>query len=145
MYQKYSSPRKRSILERAYRESYSLFLLEGCSRIHSPVNIVLMLRCHWVVFTSQWLGHLCIRIFNLDHTEDDLEVQFACVHEYLIHMMTSLNGNISALLAHCKGNPPVTGGFHLQRPVTRNFDVFFDVRLNKRLSKRSRRQWFEPL
>ena len=41
----------------------------------------------------------------------------------------------SALLAICAGNSPVTGEFPAQRPVTRNFDVFFDLRLNKRLSK----------
>ena len=45
----------------------------------------------------------------------------------------------SALLAICAGNSPVTGEFPAQRPVTRSFDVFFDVRLNKRLSK----QWLE--
>ena len=49
----------------------------------------------------------------------------------------------SALLALCEGNPPVTGGPPSQRPVTRRFDVFFDLRLNKRLSKQSRRRWFE--
>ena len=38
----------------------------------------------------------------------------------------------SALLALCEGNPPVTGGFPSQKPVTRIFDVFFDLRLNKR-------------
>ena len=48
-----------------------------------------------------------------------------------------------ALLALCEGNPPVTGGFPSQRPVTRDFDVFFDVRLNKRLSKQLRRWWYE--
>ena len=32
----------------------------------------------------------------------------------------------SALLALCEGNPPVTDGFPSQRPVTENFDVFFD-------------------
>ena len=41
----------------------------------------------------------------------------------------------SELLALCEGNPPVTGGFPSQRPVTRSFDVFFDPRLNKRSSK----------
>ena len=41
----------------------------------------------------------------------------------------------SALLSLCEGNPPGTGGFPPQRPVTRSFDVFFDLRLNKRLSK----------
>ena len=41
----------------------------------------------------------------------------------------------SALLALCAGNSPVTGEFSTQRPVTRSFDVFFDLHLNKRLSK----------
>ena len=41
----------------------------------------------------------------------------------------------SALLAICAGNSPVSGEFPAQRPVTRSFDVFFDLRLNKRLSK----------
>ena len=43
----------------------------------------------------------------------------------------------SALLVICAGNSPVTGEFPAQRPVARNFDVFFDLRLNKRLSKES--------
>ena len=43
----------------------------------------------------------------------------------------------SALLALCVGNSPVTGDFPSQRPVTRCFDVFFQLRLNKRLSKQS--------
>ena len=50
----------------------------------------------------------------------------------------------SALLAICVwGNSPVTGEFPPQRPVTRNFDVFFDLRLNTRLSKQSWGWWFE--
>ena len=49
----------------------------------------------------------------------------------------------SALLAICAGNSPVTGEFPAQRPVTRSFDVFFDLRLNKRLSKQSWCWWFE--
>ena len=47
-------------------------------------------------------------------------------------------GTFSALLALCAGNSPGTGEFPAQRPVTRSFDVFFDLRLNKRLSK----QWW---
>ena len=42
-----------------------------------------------------------------------------------------------ALLAICAGNSPVLGEFPAQRPVTQSFDVFFDLRLNKRLSKQS--------
>ena len=49
----------------------------------------------------------------------------------------------SALLALCAGNSPVTGEFPAQRPVTRSFDVFFDPRLNKLLSKQSWGWWFD--
>ena len=49
----------------------------------------------------------------------------------------------SALLALCEGNPPATGGFPSQRPVTRSFDVFFNLRLNKCLGKQSIRRRFE--
>ena len=41
----------------------------------------------------------------------------------------------SASLALCGGNPPVTGGFPSERPVMRSFDVFFDLHLNKQMSK----------
>ena len=44
---------------------------------------------------------------------------------------------ISASLAICAGNSPVISEFPSQRPVTRTFDVFFDLRLNKCLSKQS--------
>ena len=50
---------------------------------------------------------------------------------------------LSASLALCAGSSPVTGELPTQRPVTRSFDVFFDLRLNKRLSKQSRGWWFE--
>ena len=49
----------------------------------------------------------------------------------------------STLLAICAGNSPVTGEFPSQRPVTQSFDVFFDLRLNKWLSKQSWCWWFE--
>ena len=47
------------------------------------------------------------------------------------HQMETL----SPLLAICTGNSPVTGEFPTRRPVTPSFDVFFDLRLNKRLGK----------
>ena len=49
----------------------------------------------------------------------------------------------SALPSICAGNSPATGEFPSPRPVTRSFDVFFDLCLNKRLSKQSWRWWFE--
>ena len=49
----------------------------------------------------------------------------------------------SALLAICAGNSPVPGEFPAQRPMTRSFDVFFDLQPNKRLSKQWWGWWFE--
>ena len=49
----------------------------------------------------------------------------------------------SALLAICAGISPVPDEFLTQRPVTRSFDVLFDLRPNKRLSKKSWGLWFE--
>ena len=43
----------------------------------------------------------------------------------------------------CAGNSPVTGELPTQRPATRSFDVFFELRLNQQLSKQWRRRWFE--
>ena len=58
-------------------------------------------------------------------------------------MMTSLNGNISALLALCEGNHWSPMDSPQKRPVTRSFDVFFDLSLKRQLSKQSRRWSFE--
>ena len=56
-----------------------------------------------------------------------------------IHQMETF----SALLAFSMGNSPVTGESPAQRPVTRSFDVFFDLRLDWQLSKQWIRWWFE--
>ena len=40
----------------------------------------------------------------------------------------------SALLAICAGDSRVTGEFLSQKAVTRSFEIFFDLCLNKRLS-----------
>ena len=62
-------------------------------------------------------------------------------HSWWRHQMETF----SALLAICAGNSPVTGEFPSQRPVTRSFAAFFDLRLKKRLSKKSWGWWFQTL
>ena len=62
---------------------------------------------------------------------------------FSIYMMTSSNGNIFHVTGLCAGNSPVTDESPSHGPVTRSFDVFFDLGLNKRLSKQSRSWWFE--
>ena len=57
------------------------------------------------------------------------------------HMMTSSNGNIFSVTGPLCVE--FTGQFPLDRPVTRSFDVLFDLRLNWRLSKQSWDWWFE--
>ena len=56
-------------------------------------------------------------------------------------MMTSSNGNTFRVTGPLCWK--VTGEFRSQRPVTRSFDVFFDLHLNKRLSIQSWSWWFE--
>ena len=50
-----------------------------------------------------------------------------------------------ASMAICTGNSPASGEFPAQRPVTRSFDVFFDLCLNKGLRKQSWGWWFETV
>ena len=59
--------------------------------------------------------------------------------------MTSSNRTIFRVSVHLWGNSPVPGEFPTQRPVTRSSDVYFGLRLNKRLSKQSWGWWFETL
>ena len=59
------------------------------------------------------------------------------------HMMTSSNGNMFRFTGPLYGNSPVTGEFPARMPVTRKFDVFFDLRLIKWLGKQSWGWWFE--
>ena len=54
---------------------------------------------------------------------------------FLCIIMTSSNGNIFRVTAPLCGEFTGPGEFPTQRPVTRSFDVFFDLRLNERLSK----------
>ena len=59
--------------------------------------------------------------------------------------MTSSNGNIFRVTGHLCGEFTGLRWIPAQRPVTRSFNVFVDLRLNKRLSKQSWGWWFETL
>ena len=89
---------------------------------------------HWA-FGYPWISSTYIRSFN--------QVQWLDIIPVIAwrHQMETF----SALLALCAGNSPVPGEFPSQRPVTRGFYVFIDLRLNKQLNKQSRGWWFETL
>ena len=68
-----------------------------------------------------------------------------CMTYTEFHMMTSSNGNIFRVTGPLCGEFSGPGEFPTQRPVTRSFVVFFDLCLNKRLSKQSWGWWFQTL
>ena len=65
--------------------------------------------------------------------------------EIWLNMMTSSNGNISRVTGPLCGDFTGPGEFPTQRPVTLSFDVFSDLRLNKRFSKQPWGWWFETV
>ena len=85
--------------------------------------------CHLLLFSrgcfrENWPCYNCTTMYNANSP-----------------ILTSWNGNVFRVAGPLWGE--ATDGFPSQRPVTRSFDVFFDLRLNKRLSQHSRRLWFE--
>ena len=60
-------------------------------------------------------------------------------------MMRSSNGNIFRVTGHLCGEFTGPRRIPAQRPVTRRFDISFDLRLNKRFSKQSWGWWFETV
>ena len=101
-------------------------LYQNCSICSGLTVKVLSLRAK---YTSFWAHRVRLAVYYL------------VTWPWCRHQMETF----SALLAICAGNSPVPGEFPTQRPVTRSFDVFFDLRLNKRLSKQSWGWWFKTL
>ena len=80
--------------------------------------------------------------FQLNHVSKgapDMHLVLLCFAFFVATVASSMSfawwrhqmETFSALLALCVGNSPVTGEFLSQMPVTRSFDVSFDLRLNK--------------
>ena len=99
----------------------SVVLNQDVSNLHVPCWFSLLVLSHSLSFSS----HPYFLPSSAKH--------FANI------MLTSSNGHIFRVTNLCAGSSPVTGEFHIQRPVTRSFDVFSDLRLNQKLSKQWRR------
>ena len=65
------------------------------------------------------------------------------VFHFMVNFTHVLKNGFTGTRAIHDENSQATGEFPAQRPVTRSFDVFFDLRLNKRLSKQWWGWWFE--
>ena len=94
-----------------------------------------------LVYWYKWRNSMMVRYisYNIIPWLQDNPTHSDVNRTWWRHQMETL----FALLAICAGNSPVIGEFPAQRPVSRIFDVFFDLRLNKRLSKQWWDWWFE--
>ena len=115
------------------------FQLKDCHKFQCVSNIWL---CFTMLFGYATLCYVAKCFTWIGHALTNQWYNNCCRHtctSWWRHQM----GTFSALLVLWAGNSPVTGEFLWQRPVTRSFDVFFDLRLNKRLSKQSLGWWFK--
>ena len=94
-----------------------------CSIIHAGMKDK---QCWTLSWCPQMSQHL---------TVPDHQQTWRWLQSNNIFTMTSSNGNIFRVTGPLCGEFTGPGEFPAQRPVTRSFDVFFDLRLNKRLSK----------
>ena len=123
------------------------WLLVG-SESEFPVTSILMdfatlLQNMHLTTEHYWLFIWCHFVLGASKLLDDNYMCDFTNHYHRNFMMASSSGNIFRVTDPCERNLPVTGGFPSQRPVTRSSDVFFIYTWTKRLSKQSRRWWFQ--
>ena len=92
------------------------------------------------VYTWYWRNNHTSAMLNLVRSRYSPVGGTACETSTLavlrtIFMMISSNGNIFRVTGHMCGEFTGPGEFPSHRAVTRSFNVFFDMCLNKRLSK----------
>ena len=105
--------------------------LKACRHAPFPDKVQLSHACHWIKHL-----HITCHSDGSNHANDEIDDTATWLWSWWRHQMETF----SALLALCVGNSLVTSEFPSQWPVMQCFDVFFDLRLN---SKQSRRWWFE--
>ena len=132
-------PNSRIIIGNIFIRDFARFWLKsfsnGLQYVTMPWSIsYLTLQIRWEQSkpTSEDVTYLTIALIGWDHSHVTWDI-----------MMTSSNGNIFRVTGPLCGEFTGPGEFPTQRPVKRSFDVFFDLRLNKRLSKQPWGWWFE--
>ena len=143
-------------------ERHNIFVV--CGRRHSPMSQVVkksrrtynaminnFLQLSWITSLNQWfefelytptlqvISAICYSVNMASHVHRQASTWTNSDISGWRHQMETF----AALLTLCEENTPFTGGFPSPRPVTRRFKFLFDLRLDKRLSKQSRRWWFE--
>ena len=80
---------------------------------------------------EKWSANIC----DMNVASNRFREMRVVVSITIVNMMTSSNGNIFRVTGHLCGEFTGPGEFPTQKPVTRSFDVYFDLRPDKRLSK----------
>ena len=120
---------------------YLMCTIDGGGGI-SLVSDIHPIQSIWTVLSKTWLvPSLHWYVFLVTGNVNAIWSYTLSTFSWWRHQMETF----STLLVIYVGNSPVPGEFPAQRPVTRSFAVFFDLRLNKRLSKQSWGWWFETL
>ena len=98
----------------------------------------------WKVYFLSFLVTKMAQLFNIFPLGGQGPIYHSCAIPWLLVTMHMRRKDLGLQQPWYRPSyNDVTGGFPSQRPVTQNFDIFFDLRLNKRLRKQSRRPWFE--
>ena len=145
------APKFNSSFSKSYLVQGDHFLfnceLKCTSDVLNYMSQVFLHGCFWS--RHRFLMFVCHRIHVRDHARHYgryiLLLKLSFYSHKTLPMMTSSNGVIFRVTGPLCGEFTGPGEFPAQRPVTRNFDVFFDLRLNKRLSKQPWGWWFETL
>ena len=115
-------------------------LVVGLDKLLSKKLSCRWLKTPWRNVTAMLVTHVCDRKLIMFADSVLIKADLSCtemIKQGDIPWWRHKMGTFSVSLAICAGNSPVTGEFPSQRPVTWSFNVLFDLRLNKRLSKQS--------
>ena len=127
--------------------AFLIHLIEWQLFIFISLSVIPLISCQiciaFLIHLIEWQLFIFISLTNEMYAHSVVHVVSVYQTQHSVHMMTSSNGNIFRVTGPLCGEFTGPGEFPTQRPVTQSFDVFFDLRLNKRLSKQPWGWWFE--
>ena len=121
-----------------------VFVQENASENVTCIVVVIFYQTFYQLHHKTWFCLIIVHVlllFRATRYPITTYPTSKCSRQVLIHQMETF----CALLTLCKGNPPVTGGFSLKRPVTRSFDIFFDMRPKQTAEQTIDRRFEKPL
>ena len=121
----------------------SIISISETYKYHSRIHKSIRLSVAGIIFKG---NNLWFRIYNVQQKESSVYPKNNAQTDTNTHIHTDRDiwcTTKSKIIPSQRLAVP--GEFPAQRPVTRSFDVFFDLRLNKRLSEQSWGWWFETL